>query len=145
MSTENSKTVDKTPTDESLIFELSDATEFKPGLFDRSTISDPEIDLLAVKAINRSSPKNDIPDDKELDIEHGMMILHSHRKQLAELEELEEGKVSNKKIAVVMIILLFFVTFIVAMFLVSKLISNKSPNRSSSTKMYYDNGGITGK
>lgn len=140
MSREHSKNVENSSADEQLLFDPSEATPFKPGLFDDSTVSDPEIDLLTVKAINRSTKKSDVSDETELEIKHGMMILNSHRKELAELEELEEGKVSNKKIAVILIILLFFVTFIVIMLLVSKLIDNYSSNDNSSTKISYNNG-----
>lgn len=142
MSSKNSQKADNSPTDKSLIFELSEATQFKPGLFDHSTISDPEIDLLTVKAINRSTQTTDITDNEELEIEHGMMILNSHRKELAELEDLEESKVSNKKIAVVIIILLFFITFVVIMFLVSKLIDKSSlkNNKPGRVSTIYNNG-----
>ncbi|MCF6174368.1 MAG: hypothetical protein L3J71_01235 [Victivallaceae bacterium] len=143
MSRKNSKTVENPPADEPLLFDPADATQFRNDLFDDSTVSDPEIDLLTVKAINRSTRKpgsSAETDETELEIEHGMMILNSHRKELAELEELAEGKVSNKKIAVVMIILLFFITFIVIMFVVSKLIDKYSPNNNSSAKISYNNG-----
>jgi hypothetical protein len=122
-------------TEDSLLFDPAEATTFKPRLFDGEPNTDPEIDLLTVKAISKVE-KNDQNDD--LDIKHGMMILKSHRKEIAELEDLDEAKVSNKKIAVVMLILLFFVAFIVIMFLLSKLIED-SP---SGKKIKTNNTGI---
>ena len=143
MTIENNKNVENPSVDEPLLFDPADATQFRHDLFDDSKVSDPAIDLLTVKAIDRATRKPDSSaetDETELEIEHGMMILNSHRKELAELEVLEEGKVSNKKIAVVIIILLFFITFIVIMFVVSKLIDKSSPNDSSSARISYNNG-----
>ena len=143
MNREHSEKVENHPADEPLLFDPAEATPFRHDLFDDSTVSDPEIDLLTVKAINRSTRKPDSStetNETELEIEHGMMILNSHRKELAELETLEEGKVSNKKIAVVMLMLLFLIIFIVIMFVVSKLIDKSSPNDSSSANISYNNG-----
>jgi hypothetical protein len=136
---ENNKTVDNPPVAEQLLFDLSEATPFKAGLFDGSTVCDPEIDLLTVKAINRSTKNTDTLDKDELEIEHGMMILNSHRKELAELAELEEATLSNKKVAVVMIMLMFFVIFVAMIFLVSKLMSDApgaDENDSGITRNY---------
>ena len=138
-SKKNSKAAETQP-EEQLLFDIADATQFRHDLFSESPVKDPEIDLLTVKAINRSREKNDIADETELEIEHGMMILNSHRKELAELETLEEGKVSNKKIAVIMIILLFFIAFIVIMFVVSKMMEKPAHKYNVSTDISYNDG-----
>jgi hypothetical protein len=135
----NSKTAKNQP-EEQLLFDIADATPFRHELFNDSPIKNPEIDLLTVKAINRVRGENDIIDETELEIEHGMMILNSHRKELAELETLEEGKVSNKKIAVIIIILLFFIAFIVIMFVVFKMMEKPTHKYGDTSRISYNNG-----
>ncbi len=116
--------------EEPLLFDPAEAMQFKPGLFDGSPSTDPEIAKLTVEALHRTAGDSSL-DEEELEIEQGLILLNSHRDKLAEIAELDEPQISKKKIALLITILVMFVAFIIIFFLASKLLGNGSTVRPS--------------